>query len=78
MLRTLPLNFTEEYKRTVVELYRQAGEQARAKVDYTRSLKKLERGSSLLQQWGLDSPEMRLMLGAVLTRFGSGVRAQLY
>lgn len=78
MLRTLPLNFTEEYKRTVAELYRQAGEQARAKGDYARSLKKLERGSSLLQQWGLDSPEMRLMLGAVLTRFGSGVRAQLY
>ena len=55
LLLTLPWTATEPQVREVVEQYLQRGAQEREEGNYEKSLKQLERGWNLLQQWGVES-----------------------
>ena len=70
LLSALPLTATEQHKREIADSYLQAGITAQEAGNYAKSLKKLQQGWSLLQQFGLESPELDLQLGLVLARLG--------
>lgn len=63
---------SEQMKRDVAELYLQEGKTARENGDYSKSLKKLERGWKLMQQLGIESAEMCLHLGMIWLIFEEG------
>jgi len=75
LLLALPWTATEPQVRAVVEQYLQRGRQVREEGDYAKSLKKLERGWELLQQWGVESAEMCLQLGVIWIHFGRAEEA---
>lgn len=70
LLFALPKAVTEQQLRQTVELYQQAGTEAREEETYPEALKKLERGQNMLRKWGVESAELNPQLSAVSDYFG--------